>query len=855
MKPLNPVKLWKRGYLYILAFLVPALILAAVYSEFGIFFYGEKSVLITDMNSSYVDFFSSLRDVLTGRSPGGFFYSWSAGPGLGYLGIFTYYLCSPFSLLILFFPKAQITEALLLMILLKIAASGLTFCIFARRKFDLPPVFALIFSWLYALSAYNVVYTTNPMWLDAIILLPLVILGLCRLMDGGGALLYCVCLILTFVTNFYISYMAGIFCLLYFLARCGQKGFSRAAFGRAFLRFALASLVSILAAGIVLLPAFFSIFDSYRQLGDFSLGLTQSQDMATLLSKLFAGSYESLTYGTPNLYTGILTLLLACLFFLNRDISRRRKFFSAALLAVLLFSMIFEEVNLAWHMFRTPTWFPYRYSFLWSFVCLTLACECMRKREGLKWPDILVTAGFWGFVLLLMDQKRYEYLTRGEILENAVFLLTYTIILVIYSKFHQRKGFSALLAGVLLLSTGVELYRNTETEIHGLDAQFQYKTRAFYTDYYKTYSQIAAAIPKENNSFFRTGIDTSRDSNDGMSLNLPGLAHYSSLSNQRTNVLLGSFGYYNGFADRYFFYYGATTAADSVFGVKYVISPDRQDFGLKEIARFGDEVLYENRYALPLGFLASDALLQLDPGERNPFAQLNRFLSLALGEDTEVYRPIPGTTGSHIDEDYSGGYIHTGSDQVEFRVVNDRDQYVYFYADNNFYEGASIYVNGALFSEYPQYHAKGILSLGYFKEGEPIRISIHSYTEDSSFDSALFYGMVEEDFAKAAEKLRTGGLVLDKTPTSVVSGTVKAASDGILFLSIPRDKGWSAKVDGKKAQLLEVSEGFMALRVTAGKHQIRLNYLPRGFVPGILFSLSGICLLVLYEWRRRRRAE
>ena len=84
-----------RNLFLLWAFLIPAGLLLLFYISRAVFPIGEGSVLILDLNGQYVYFFAELRNKLL--HGGSLLYSWSRSLGGEFLGIFAYYLSSPFS--------------------------------------------------------------------------------------------------------------------------------------------------------------------------------------------------------------------------------------------------------------------------------------------------------------------------------------------------------------------------------------------------------------------------------------------------------------------------------------------------------------------------------------------------------------------------------------------------------------------------------------------------------------------------------------------------------------------------------------------------------------------------------------
>ena len=85
------------------------------------------------------------------------------------------------------------------------------------------------------------------------------------------------------------------------------------------------------------------------------------------------------------------------------------------------------------------------------------------------------------------------------------------------------------------------------------------------------------------------------------------------------------------------------------------------------------------------------------------------------------------------------------------------------------------------------------------------------------------------------------------------SSTFTSDKDRFVFFSVPWEGGWSAEVNGKKADILKVNVGFMAVRVPAGTSTIRFNYRTPGLTLGAIVSAGGAALFSFYWFMTRSR--
>lgn len=82
--------------------------------------------------------------------------------------------------------------------------------------------------------------------------------------------------------------------------------------------------------------------------------------------------------------------------------------------------------------------------------------------------------------------------------------------------------------------------------------------------------------------------------------------------------------------------------------------------------------------------------------------------------------------------------------------------------------------------------------------------------------------------------------------TNSITGTISLDQKKALYLSIPYSEGWSAKVDGKKAELFHANIMGMALGLEKGDHTIELCYRSPWLKEGVIISGATLLLILFY---------
>lgn len=783
------IPLYSRLLLYILSFLIAAAGMLLILKSRGFYPFKENTLLTTDMREQYVNFYASLRYLFSGDNS--IFFSWSRSMGGNYLGLFAYYLSSPFTWITLLFPLEKLYAAVTLITVLKIGLCGVTFSVFAShlwRKYcpALSPWYQLIllpFAVAYALSSYNMAFAVCLMWLDGVILLPIVLLGVEKLLDGQKSLLYFLALTALFICNYYTGYMAGLFTAVYLLFRLAvsvRKTNVRQYANRT-LRFTLATLLSVGVSAPLLLPVVRELaqgrLTSYKSIPPTLAGAP----LATSFSIFTNGFFDGLSYdASPHVYCGYLALALMLVFFLLRRISVREKIASGAVLLFLLASFYFVPLNLAWHGFTAPMWFPYRHTFVFIFFILYLAVRAVCALPVGKLPSLL---------------------QRRPLLEGTTV--------------------------VLLLLTALDLGTNGRAVFYGIEDLYDYATVTDYTDYLAASKPLVDEIQKQDKGFYRVNEGYYFSKNDAMLLGFNGLTHYSSTYNPAVLSFTGRMG----FAQEHFWNtgFGSTPLTDSLFSVKYVLDDGPLPAFYTRLGETDrDTASYRNDSALPIAYSAPLTDSAPDLTNQDPFVNQNTLLNSIAGTEQEYFTPLEFTA-----ESFDPGWSYS--------FTADSYNPVYLYMFSYDYSATEVTVNGEPAGDYFLAESKCILCLGSFAPGQEVIVEV-APSGPANVNFAVIEQLQIDLLQDTLNSLCRNGMQIDSHRNGSLQGTITVPEGEKIVTSIPYDEGWTVKVDGKKVPLQKYADTFLAVETTAGEHSVSFSYVSPGFGTGLVICIISLCL-------------
>ena len=84
----------------------------------------------------------------------------------------------------------------------------------------------------------------------------------------------------------------------------------------------------------------------------------------------------------------------------------------------------------------------------------------------------------------------------------------------------------------------------------------------------------------------------------------------------------------------------------------------------------------------------------------------------------------------------------------------------------------------------------------------------------------------------------------DKTKGDIINGKVDVKEDGYMMLTIPYDKGFNIKVDDKIVDYELIDNAFIGFKISAGEHDINIEYKSPLKNISLILSIVGLISLV-----------
>lgn len=815
-----------------------ALLFLLFYALHGFYPFGARSVVWCDMDQQYVPLLMELK---TAFGDGSLFLGRGGGV-MNFYGVFLFFVSSPLSLLSLAVDNSDMIWFMNILLVIKAALCAVSAGFYFRKVIpDLPDVFGIIISVMYAVSGYVMMYYQNNMWLDMMTVFPLLLISLFRLLETGKWGAYTVCTAVCMLLNFYISFMIAAFLVmfdgaaLYLCCDSGKRG-SRA------LRLIAGDVCAALLSGVVWIPAFMQYSSSGR--GN-SLG-----------SVYFGGWFFENVFDKAALLSGsglvLAGAVLAVIF--RRSIKNGKMLLFAVSGLVSLAGAFIDPTNKLLHTGSYQA-YPLRYGFIVILLMFSFSGELIASADGRKAEKpayavtsaaalisaaAAVTAYFFRSHLSSYVNSLWVSTDDGLVLTavGAAAAAAYLLCIRNYCSGRISRAFTVCTAAAVMICESLLSF--------GVNVDALYDSTYGFTRTAEAFS----AIPDEGFVRVKSGKKYYY-SNYAEGFGRYSLSHYTSLTDCDLLFTLKRLGYSSHWLDTTSS--GGTLIIDELLLNKYIIgSPQGRCRAYENYELSGGLPVYNDPNVLGGALVSGVKPEELADLEKYERVEASGFVAeKLLGGHGLVQKLSPDSfKGAGMSEKDGKTRVSRLSDsvsQLEYSFHADGRKELYFdifgcYStniDEKYYGSADIFVNGRLLqSNYPSGACNGIIDLGTF-ENEDVKVTVKVLKdfEVTSFGLWLYDLDLSEALAASA-----------RTAPAEINGrklTVSAEIGGYLYIPVAWSEGWSCKVNGKKAPVIRALGAFMAVELPEGGGSVEMSFLPVGMKTGAAVSAAGAVLFIL----------
>ena len=224
-----------------------------------------------------------------------------------------------------------------------------------------------------------------------------------------------------------------------------------------------------------------------------------------------------------------------------------------------------------------------------------------------------------------------------------------------------------------------------------------------------------------------------------------------------------------------------------------------------------------------------------------------------------------------LPDDYEGGELYIGFEDLRYTPKNSRDYQKYYLQNKNSVYGKKCFLKkkraestenkrakitvkadgvqktAVIWGKDSQYDTGKrdvLFHLGYSAKGrKEITITCKGMGE---YDFSDIYVLLQpmEHYAEYYQQLKSEAPDYVKIQGNQITAKVQASKDEVLCVAVPYHRGWSAKVNGKKTEIMQANGMYMALPIQKGSNRIQLEYRLPGQKTGGVISI--LCVILLF---------
>ncbi len=806
--------------------------------------------------------------------------------GLGFDTMTTmnyYVMGDPLALLTVFMTSKNSVIFYNFLVLLRFYLSGISFLIFAKywKKDGIPAVIGAL---MYVFCGYALIAgIKHPFFMNPMIYLPLLLLGTEKVLRRSKPYLMITMVFISAVSNFYFLYDLTIITVVYIIFRyftVYRKSYWNMTVG--FLLTGLRTggyyLFGIILSAFMLLPVVYA----FLQNGRLNAGPELLTGLLAYKNRYYISFLQSFIAAgvTPGFWTlssfSAVTVLSFTTALCEKQFRKLR----------IIYLMVLAGLSIpAFGFFMNG--FSYtanRWCFLFSFLtAVTFTITYPSIFAMRKITKIVLAAEIFLYGLLA-----YCILPKQPV-KNAFYLLLLVlfVFLIVQLKWFQEKRVRKDLAVLILVlvTIGFNGYATYSPDFVNYASQFLSEKEVCKAVNMGNASGIAKI---RDHSLYRIDAYGDKALNKTLTLGYNGVSGYYSLMDGAVTEYLKGMEILNQKSSYRFDNLDNRTVPNELAGVKYFVTQNKKavPYGYRLVRKIKTKdkrvYLYQNKYALPIGYIYKNYILKTEYNKLNAIEKQNIMMkAVVLEQDTGYADKINSITDTGVQKlhkvtitsenaDFAANCIRawrTGAKlTVSYHAKPNTEVFIRlgkltigrkhkiitgFSGEGNHSAPRRITIKSAYFNSYfgkEDY----LVNAGYSKDGGGRMVFTFPKKESYRCGSLEAYSMDMNYYKEQAKALQENSLRNIRQKNNQVEGDITLLRPGLMTIAIPYSKGWSAYVDGNRQNILRGNVMYMVLPLCSGNHHIILRYetpyLKEGFFLSLTAFLTGLGVF-LYHYR------
>lgn len=857
-------KFVKLYWEYILAFIIPIIIVVIHCIVRDSWLFGNGSILRGDAGVQYVYLFEELWNKVHN---GDFsFYSWNALGGFDIYLNLLYYAVSPATLIILILPKACLYDAIQFFMVLKWALMCFTSVyFFMHTRFNSlekqKKLAALVLGLCYAMSNFflNVLQYFN--WLDSFIIFPILLLLVEKMMESGKWKIYYLLLTVSMICNFYISFSACIFLLFWFVLQVMSKEQKNRRIWKTFIG---SSVLAAATAGMVILPC---VMNVNRRSTLESIDTVKSYITSILYEpyefiRKFFIFHPISDHSTPytSFYASVGVIAL-CLLYGFIKMNKKIKYSKMGMTIFMLVCFFVGGLDYVWHGFSIPNVTDHRYAYLFIMLLLLIALDVLSNVEQVKIWQCTAAMCISLAIFVYTFFKITEYDSFIVYLGTILLIVLYFILFVLLCKNSiQKSSFIKAFFSICLLEIVMNSFYQWGYYDQIKPSEDECITQA---------CNLAEQVKLEDGERYAI-VDAGH--NPGLRASVPCMTGFVSYANGELSRLSEMLGMHT-YQSAGFLYNGGTPVLNLMFNIRYGIGANAASFSdCEQIMEDETVALYQMKRIAGLGYMTDNSIENWETENGSTFDLQNAFIQYATGDmDCKIFKPVhpaditcSSSMGSvepldFQDEMYKDAYIYNytpmfNPDGITMEFTVERNEDLYLALSENTSNYVRVLIDSELVYQSLTKARQNLIHIGNVKKGDKISVicAVEGMVNTEMQVIARFAEFDDTIYQEKYELLSSDLFKINKMSSDRISGEIQALHEGVMMTSIQAVDGFEVYVDQEKKDYKVIGKTFIGVPLDKGEHTVEFvyhtPYAEVGWFVSIIAFMIYIAICIRDKW-------